>query len=104
MSHVSPFILVKAALYRHGNTLLSAALAESRRSVVTQQYGATLTRIKADMDLMLMDYLSQQSLKSSTNGFSYSGTIIGHCSLVGRQVELCLSLLTFTREKHDVFL
>lgn len=96
MSRVSAFIFVKATLHQHGNTLLSAAVFSESALRRHAAIRATLTRIKADMALVLMDYLSQQSFKSSLNGFSQCAIKIGSCSLVGRQVALCcLSLLTF---------
>lgn len=63
MSAVSAFIFVKVTLSSHGNTLLSAALFGEPALCRHAAVRAALTRIKGDMMLMLMDHLSQESLK-----------------------------------------
>lgn len=63
MRIMSAFIFVKVTLLLHGNTVLSAAL--FRKSALHRHatIRVTLTEINADMMLMVMDCLSQQSLK-----------------------------------------
>lgn len=63
MSMMSAFIFVKVTLSLHGNTVLSAALCRKSKPHRHATIRVTLTKINADMMLMVMDCLSQQSLK-----------------------------------------
>lgn len=63
MSAASAFIFVKVTLSSHGNMLLSAAFVGEPALCRHAAVRTALTRIKGDMMLMLMDHLSQESLK-----------------------------------------
>lgn len=61
---MSTFIFVKVTLSLHGNTVLSAVLFAKSALHRHATIRLTLTKINSDMMLMVMDYLSQPSLKS----------------------------------------
>lgn len=63
MRIVSAFIFVKVTLLLHGNTVLNAALFGKSALYRHATIRLSLTQINADMMLMVMDHLSQPSLK-----------------------------------------
>lgn len=73
MSIVSAFIFVKVTLSLHGNIVLSAALFGKSALHRHATIRLTLTKINADMILIVMDYQSQPCLKSLQIYFHSTG-------------------------------